>query len=302
MGSPFGCDRVAMAGSESSANRSRVWDGVIAVAGATVGLATIIYFVGAVTVWVRLTSARVPPDVAIAHQSRSELISLGVRGVLAVTATILVLALVAYLIILVGAYLRYRWRLHRGLETVPPRNLFHASRSAVRELKLGHFRILALIGIGLVVGTSFINWRVFGIVVALVVVIAVTLRYLHRYSVRRRKPSLAQTMAVIVAAAAAAVAWQANEKIYVQTVIVDPPPKPFLKNVPIPYFGETDKYVYLGDIDRVTQSASNEFDWRYKHGIIEISRDEVELIFVYQQGDLNPNLDSPAVAFWHAIF
>ena len=242
------------------------------------------------------------PDIAIAHQSRGDLVSLGIRGILAVTANILFGVLLAYVLVLVVNVVSSRRRRRSPANQGPrPRNIFYACRSTVRGLQRGHLRVLGALGVSLIIGTSFANWRAFGIVLAFVVVVAATLRYFYRYSPRRRRPSLAQVIIVVLAAGAAAAAWQVNESIHVQAVVVTPPPNEALEGVAVPYFGETDELVYLGVIDTVEKVGPEEFDWIYRYEIAEVARDDVKLVFLFDKAELNPTLRSPALTFWDAV-
>ncbi len=64
------------------------WQIVIQVAGAAAGLATFLYLVGAITVWIRLRTAGYPADTGLSLMSKGTVVGVGVRGVVIVTVVL----------------------------------------------------------------------------------------------------------------------------------------------------------------------------------------------------------------------
>jgi hypothetical protein len=80
----------------NSTNGTGPWVRLLEIAGATAGLAALIYVVGAVTMWVRLNSldTLLQPDTALEHMSQRRLIALGLRGLFVVALFVALIALV----------------------------------------------------------------------------------------------------------------------------------------------------------------------------------------------------------------
>jgi hypothetical protein len=258
---------------------SRAWSGVLAVAGAAAGIAAFVYFVGAVTVWVRLKAAQLPADLAIAHWGRSELIAVGVRGTLLVALAVAL----GYFVLVVP-----RRTLAGGLAHVGPWWRWAALLAAVVTT----------------VALAFTTWRYFGIALALLIAGTAMVRYLdaRRYSGRPAAPSLAVILALVLAAAIAAIASQVNGVIAVRTAIVTQLPNASLErlpeeeDVPVPYFGETSDLVYLAELSKVRPDGEGGYTWRYGHSLMEIPRDQVLLIHQTDPACLRNELKSPAEA------
>lgn len=256
---------------------SRAWGGVLAIAGAAAGLAAFVYFVGAVTVWVRLKAAQIPADVAIAHWGRSELIAVGVRGTLLVAAAVAV----GYFVLVIP-----RRRLARWLTRVDPWWRWAAFLAAI----------------GATIGLAFTTWPLFGIALALLIAGTAMVRYLDAQpcSSRTAAPSLGVILALVLAAAIAAIASQVNNVIAVRTVIVVPSANVTLHEVPadvaIPYFGETSDFVYIAQLTNVRPAPDGGHNWDYYHSVMEIPRDQVRLIHQAEPACLRNSIKTPAQA------
>jgi hypothetical protein len=302
---------------------ARAWNGFVAVAGATAGIAALIYFVGAVTLWARLRAAGLPADVALQHFPREQLIALGFRGVAVIIGIIAVAVAALCAGILATAYVSTsrehdstekpgrapaaRATIRRAKEEVRAHNLLDAGGKAVRRIKLGWFRIWGALGIAAIVGASFRSWHLFAAAIAYVAVIAATLRYLHERHPDRRNPSLTLLASTLLAVGVAATAWQVQPPVYVQTASLVPMPDArakgapvdFLASVgvtPLPYLGETEKYVYVAQIVRAKRGG-----WSANGTMIEVPRDAVRLVFPSRKGRLYHRVSSPARSLWNAV-
>jgi hypothetical protein len=123
------------------------------VAGSAAALGALLYGTGAATTWIRLKQSGYPADVAVEHQSRTEMIAVGLRGF----ALVLGVALGVGLVVLVAA------RLHARLAPHSPR-LARAGEHlrTVSEWAGGALGVLA------VIVSAFVSWRLFGIVFTVV--------------------------------------------------------------------------------------------------------------------------------------
>ena len=94
---------------DTNAGPMSAWNNFIALAGAAAGLAAVVYFVGAVTLWARFRTAALPADIAIEHYPRTQVAAIGVRGI-AVVAGLIVLAVGLLYLVLLLVGLRRRGR------------------------------------------------------------------------------------------------------------------------------------------------------------------------------------------------
>lgn len=286
---------------ESSA--ARAWAGVIAVTGALAGLGALVYFVGAVTMWVQLRSAQLPADVAITHGQRSELIGLGIRG-------LLIVSIFATLLVGVAWALALLWLRKRGQSE----GVAEVTGGAIRGLRL-RTRVLAVgAAVAIVVALAFTTWRWFGVGLAALVAAAAYSRYLARIAgqpasgVRATRPrppwaSVGTVVTLAIAAGGAAIALQLDETIAVRQVIIDPPPEAALEGIPIPYFGESADHLYVANLTDIEFPPQGGTHWRYEHAIMEISREDVErVIHVTRRACLRPTLKRPARALYDAFW
>jgi lysylphosphatidylglycerol synthetase-like protein (DUF2156 family) len=138
----------------------RAWNGFIAVAGATAGIAALAYFVGAVTIWARLRAAGLPADIAAEHYPRGEVIALGIRGIAVIAAGLAASVALVYLLLLAVTYLvppraqitdaTSTHTRSRRSSTVAAKlreeTLLDASSLAVQRLRLAHFRLFGFVG------------------------------------------------------------------------------------------------------------------------------------------------------------
>jgi hypothetical protein len=299
----------------------RAWNGVIAVAGAVAGLAVLLYLVGAVTMWARFRAGELPADLAVDHYPRGQLIALGLRGVFYVAVAIAVFLALAYLLLLAWSYLAPRRRELRSApnpvrhptrlylyayakqlqEQVVSQNVLDACAPAVRRLRIGHFRLLGLVGATALIISMFISWHVLAVALGLVVATGATFRYLYKRPERAR-PSLALIVITLLAVGAAGIIWQLQPPVKVQAVIVLPLPEAkglpddllaSTEGIALPYFGETNDQVFVGEVRRATAKDTHGMEWTYTGRIVEIRRDGVRLIFELEKGILYQELRSP---------
>jgi hypothetical protein len=266
---------------------SRAWSGLFQIAGAVAGIGALIYLVGAVTLWLRFESAGFPADAAIAHEPRSQVVALGVRGLVGVGSVwLIVLLAVAYL-------LSYGVARRKG-ET-RDRHMIDFVGEGIKGWGPQQLRWFGLLACGLVLAASATDWRVLGIVVFIVIFIGGGLFYLRaRANQQASGVPLALIISYVLAAGALGAAWQVTSASPVTQVVVRPQFAGLPRNFPIPYFGEDSNFVYLGKIVRITHSSSRSpNDWTYCHRVIEVDRSKVKLIFVSGAGRFGHGLKTP---------
>src|SRR5438093_5047136 len=76
----------------------RLWGGLLAVAGAATGLAVLVYVIGAATLWLALRNTGYSADIGIAHQPRTQIVALGLHGIVFVFALTLGLTLLGLVV------------------------------------------------------------------------------------------------------------------------------------------------------------------------------------------------------------
>lgn len=250
-----------MSANDSAPNgATKVWNGLLGVAGAAAGLTALVYLVGALTIWARLRAAGLPADIAAEHTPRGEALALGLRGIAAVGVGIAVAVAIAY-----GATLLFTYSVtfvafvarriqSRHAETTreaaedskrrpgseaPPavshqrrdktvaiaknlreNTLLDVAAGGLRRIHVGTFRIMALVGFASVLVAGRISWHVFALTLALAVTAGGTLRYLYRRAPDRTRPSIALVVLAVLTAAVAGTAWQIQPPIHVQTVVI----------------------------------------------------------------------------------
>jgi hypothetical protein len=282
------------------------WGWVLQVAGAVTGLAVIVYVVGAVTMWVRLWHGGFRPTRGIEHLSRPYLIALGLRGVLWVTlfaAAIVVLALCVR-----KGYRMLRSRWSSGAEPgLPPTETERRRAQRRRNVAFGATLVVV------VVASAFVGWRWFGAVLAAAVALAIA--YWYPTVKHAAKPYVA--LAVLsVTAIVAAVCFEVGDTAKIDAVVLTPVPKELivrspspelLDEVAFPYFGESSKFVYVGQIRSVLRSLERtggyDFNVCGEHNdIVEVERDGLLLRFTADQDFLYRDLEAPGLLLWHRIF
>jgi hypothetical protein len=291
---------------------AQAWEGVLKIAGAVAGLAVLLYFVGAVTLWARFKAAGLPADKAVEHQPHAELIAVGVRGVAVVAAVLLILLVLTYGVLLISAWAQRR--------ADPPANLGpfaqalrRSSRSQGERVVRGLIIAVTLVALALLIVLAATSWKRLALAIVAVTFFAVLAAYLRQRSEHPR-PALWMIVVIALGVGLAGVCWQVSPPVLVPTVVVRPPPcTPTervqkrackkLAGVAVPYFGETDKHVFVAEIRDVVPNE-NGADWQYTHNVLELPRDKVKLIFVAERGKLSPSVPSPidtARAFFESL-
>jgi hypothetical protein len=292
-------------------SQKQLWDRLIELAGATTGLAALLYLVGAMTIWVRANSAGYSADTAIEHVSSARLVSLGLRGLLIVmlVAAIPTLATIGFL------------RLKEPLrERVPERlrrtgsSLAVAGGVVVASLALTwvNWQASAVVGIAALATAITVDgrgqkrlwlvasiasaamlavaasgtWALFGVTLALVVALA-TIRDTVRASEGQLAPRRLRLLllALAVAAAVVAVCWQVEGPATLQAVRIDatngsqlPKSLSDLANCPHPYLGQSADFVYVGALTR--DAGATDCTVAYASEILELPRGSVTLHYV----------------------
>ena len=172
-----------------------VWTGLLAAAGAVATLAGLLYFVGAVSLWIALRNRGYSPDVAIAHQPRTQLIAIGIRGGIVVVAIGVALLAVSLSVARIGRV-----------------------RAVAKRTR---FRYACAAAFALLLAASFVSWRWLALAIGvstLLVQNAAQLRFPSRWKHR-------YWIGVLVPATMAAIAWVAGGIVRVSTVEITPPSK-----------------------------------------------------------------------------
>jgi|GEM_PF-5014882 hypothetical protein len=269
------------------------WTFVLQVAGSAAALGALLYGTGAATTWIRLKESGYPPDIAVEHQSRSEMIAVGVRGF----ALVLGVALGVGVVVLVAA------RLHARLAPHVPR----LARADEHLRRVGWWAAEVL-GVLTVVVSAFVSWRLFGVVVTIVAGAWI----LYPAVDKRRWPGPRRLLGAALAVVVGAVCWQISGKELIQGVYLKPIPavlslqvppaeRGLLPQVPFPYFGQDSDHVYVGDIYSVKSARGGGVDWNFRPGdensIAEIPRNGVLLSFAQTEDELYNGIAPPACSF-----
>lgn len=300
-----------------SPGTQRIWSGVLAVAGAAVGLAAIIYFLGAASMWLALRGRGFSADVAIEHQPRSQLIAIGMRGIVAVAVIVLLAAAFASL-----------------LGRILPVNVPGA----------------VVMGVIAIFVASWLSWRL--VAVAFAAAVALLVSALDwKPDMRTTGKAPLRWLVLLVAAVLTALAWQYGSEIRISRVTVlprsslpfggiyvqqrecrlpggqrakssrayvrrwiwiregnechekDAQSKSEVEKVlrhtcnSVPYFGQTGDFVYLGAIRDTWQKEDGGCRW-YAGGIVELPRDKIRLVFFNEKSSLYANRRKPIRAAW----
>jgi hypothetical protein len=246
-----------------------------------------VYVVGATTVWLRYRLVGLPADIAVQHQSRSTVIALGLRGIVSVAIALACLAAASY----GAAWLYWRCWPHRKLDKAARnlefrKRLLDVAHHRLARWRPGRIRIMMLAGLVLIVLAAFVSWRVFGAATCIVIAVGAALRALRLRG--GRQPVVLSTILIVAfAAVVGGLAWQITPDIPVQVVRVEPQ----LPNIneAVPYFGETDKHVYVGVL-----VPDRKGGWIYCHQIRELGRDKVLLTFIGKKYSFSRTDRAPA--------
>ncbi len=258
------------------AGKARPWEFVLQLAGALGGLAGLVYVIGASTIWFRAKLVGLPADIAIEHESRSSVIAVGLRGIVYVVIPYALAAVVAAVALRVGIASFNR----------KPENQRHFGEvvcGLATRLSRHPFRI-ALVDALLIAGASLWSWRAFAAVIGGVAAFGGALWWLDS----TRKIKVVGTLGLALAAVVTGLGWQITNRIAVQGVWLTPS-LPGIDH-PLPYFGETRDYVYVGG-QRHDPSDTRRFI--YTHQIRELKRSEYRLTFngapfIYCRENLSP--------------
>jgi hypothetical protein len=291
---------------------ARPWEVVLQIAGALSGFAGLVYTIGATTIWLRARLVGLPADIAVEHEPRSSVIALGLRGIVLVALAYLVVAGLAAALIGAGLFIcqvARRWRFLPAVTLTAEQRTLMESASVARsravlngygrwnlnviKLLLGalagaaggftrtvldgarrlspHPLRIAAVDVVLIIGASFWSWRALAAVASGVAAFGSAIWLLDR----KRTRKVVGILGLGVAALLIGLGWQITGRIPVQAVIVTPPPLPRLANDPVPYFGETDQFIYVG----VLQFEKNSSRPVYLHEIEELRRGSHLLTF-----------------------
>lgn len=305
----------------------RPWHGVVALAGGVVGvvgLASLVYVIGAVTTWLALRDRDYDPDAGIEHKPRSELIALGFRGIFLVAVLTLVAAAIAWAIL--------AWKPRGGAAKI-------------------RFRYVVIVSAGAILLAALFSWRWLA-----VAIVGATLWLLLAFHLRMPRYKWSwQWLALPLAAALAAISWQYGGTVYVTSVEVEPlsalpvegihfwygescklengnsarssytqilgatvwlawsnpcgeqPQKTrqailaeFREVCSVPYFGQTSQFVYVGALWDVytTEDRTCYFD---SGPIVELRRNQVRLRYLKGKTWLNHDTDRPIGTAWDRL-
>lgn len=280
---------------------------LLKIAGAVAGLTGILYVVGAITIWVRLRLAGFSPDVGLEHRSRWELVATGFRGVIAVTAACGAV-LVSALIILVLLRL-FSARLSENAQTKLTAGVQRMVGERANPLRRPVPQGVVLLAV--IAGSSFASWRVFGLVFLLSVGALVVIYCVHAADSLAALTSAVSLGSIILAACIAGISWQLAAPVKIQPVLITPLPgflakrsgNPALaEKTAFPYFGETDKYIYVAELTNVRRKKNGGCcRWKFTRRIVEVKRAEVLLRFPAESAELYPEVKSPADMLWRRL-
>jgi hypothetical protein len=302
------------------------WEVALQIAGAATGLAAVAYFVGAVVMWLRLNIAGFPADVGLELVPKARLVAIGVRG-------IGVVALIAGFLLVLTHFYATRWATPLQTLVASRRWVGLSIAVVIVALSVGSFRmgwpvfgayislvLVAAAAVGLVLSrgegaatwgwgvgivaalisitaSSIHGWRLFGLVVGLLVALALAFSAPgSAYIVGRRVPWWVN-VGIVGSVVVAAIAWQVNSPIEMDTVAVSPPPNPDMAGVYAPFFGETDSFIYVAELR--SRNDPNALDpFTYTHNILEVPREGLSTVAFGQKGSLRPSIPTPARALW----
>jgi hypothetical protein len=287
------------------------------------GLAAAVYVLGAAATWLRFYNAHFPPDVTTNLLSHERVIATGVRGLLVGVALAVVLGLLLFYwrrregdrqrvlsglvpnrlmwvitalaaaLSFLGAHPRPFWayvvegaavalavallqRRHRAMCATRPEAVTTPWLEIERWL-------LALV---LLAVCGRMSWQVFGLAAGLVVADRVGILLLRRRAKRR---VLRDQMVLVLTGAAlvGGLLWQVGEPPSFERVTLTPTAGTSAAlRQHLPYFGESDGYVYVADLAPDGRSYSGK--------VVTLRRDAYTVVFESAEGSVNPNnVDTP---------
>ena len=242
----------------STADDKRLgWGSLLKALGSLGGLAALTYLIGLVPYWIRLSSVGYPADVALQVANQQQILQQGLSPALIWTAIT-----AASAVILV------------------------CSLSTVRSLQLWWISLPVLAALVAILGFTPL-WRIFGFVVGMFLAVVCGVLYV------RLRGSLGVPRLALMAILAAAVGvcfYQVGEGMTIEEVLVTPPVNDASVGTFIPYFGEENGYVYLGEPFVSRTTGRQMFSFR----IITCRRDSLNLTFVPTSEELvNPITRNP---------
>lgn len=251
-------------GQTEDTNQAPPWQFILTAAGAATGLAALVYVIGAAVIWLRAKLIGLPTGIAIAHLSRSAVIASGLLGVVVVIVPYAIGALLLVGIIAVVVSMRNLKKAKS--QRVPHMTVIHNLAERLDE----HPLPIAAGDAALIVGASFISWRVFAVVVGLVAAVGGGIRWLDL----TKKTKTLGTLGLVVAAIVTGLGWQITGHIKVQSVSLQPS-LPGI-NHSVPYFGETSQYIYIGRQQRTSDVST---PYVFVRQIRELKRSKYLLTF-----------------------
>jgi MFS family permease len=304
--------------------KKTVWEIALEILGVTAGLAAVAYFVGAVTIWLRLSAAHYSADIGLELMSDGRIIAVGVRAIA------LVAAIIGLALLLTNIYAKYwakpirdlakgrrKWLLSIGIPMlivaiVGVTALISVRIAGVAVSALFIAAVAVLLGSGArrkrtwwavgiaaglaVVVSGFHGWRLFALVLATIAVVALATLVIGE---REGRVPWWVNVSIVVCVLVAAIGWQINTPIKFAQVYIDPP----LGNAPAeqgrPFFGSTDSFIYVAEVN-VETDPDAEHDFRASHAITEIPRDSLTSVAFGGAWYADPEIRSPAqlVADW----
>jgi hypothetical protein len=298
-----------------------VWNTLLTVVGAVTGVAALVYFLGAASLWLALRGSSYSSDIGIEHEPRSLLIGLGLRGIFFVGLLSLLFAATATILL---------------------------QSRAGNFLRRARFRRAAAASLLLLFAASWVNWRWFALAIAIAtLIVGVSFRVRLPGHVRRW-----HLIGLVFAAVLSALAWQYGGPVYLDSVRVRPalflpvrgvapyseacpkdvserssytfvagktiwitdanpcrfvPQKTreqvarrFSRICPVPYFGESGSYVYVGAIEDVDERAPGRCFWN-GGPIVELPRALIRLRFPRRKAELFHSRTRPIEAIGKAF-
>jgi hypothetical protein len=233
------------------------WDSLFKALGSLGGLAALTYLIGLMPYWIRLSSVGYPADVALQVANQQQILQQGLSPALI-------------------------WTAITGSSAV----ILLCSLSTVRSLRIWWISLPVLASLVAVLGFTPL-WRIFGFVVGMFLAVACGVLYV-RIRGKLGVPRLA--LIAILAAAIGVCFYQVGEGLTIEEVLVTPPVNDASVGTFIPYFGEQNGYVYLGEPFVSHTTGAQMFTFR----IITCRRDSLNLTFVPASEELvNPITRNP---------
>jgi hypothetical protein len=252
------------------------WQFVVQLASAVSGLAALVYVIGATTIWLRARLIGLPAEIAVAHESRSSVIAAGLLGIVYVAVPYGLLALLGVGVIAIGVKV-YNRRKHAH------KYFFDVIHSGATRLSAHPLRI-ALVDAVAIGAASFVSWRAFAAAIGAVAAVGGAIRLLDP----TKHVKALGTLGLALAALVTGLGWQITGRVPVQAVWLNPR-LPGIDHT-MPYFGETDQYIYVGGVNR---DPANPRTYVYTHQIVELKRSKYLLTFngrpyIYCRANLPP--------------